>query len=489
MSKVLYLIMQLRLIVLFCGVLMSSVLVAQTDGILSPEGRECLNQIYHPRQEQRQYDLKASEYLYLTAYRYFIEFISFEQDSSATHFMDVYERVSDIRSAQKNQTTQLMLVNLSIQKGLIQWMRNEQFAGTFSFINGHRLLKENFSKPSLQPEVKKLRALYLILIYQLPDYVMNGANLFGFQGDRSEGFRELQAYLMHCEGKEGIYSEALVLYGYCLLKFSSHDNDQMDPFINKARLNESPLLTFVSASVSIKKRDGVTTRVLLDELQPEMFGHFPLLYHLKGKTELNNLTDECEASLTRFLNHYPGMSFKADAHLRLASLYRLRNDSCKMSEQMDMLQAMDAYPTSSDKQSLRESYELKNKPVVLIKARLLFDDGQTNDCIKLLETIDHFLLSDFYRAEWHYRLARALEAEKRYKDAVYHYEQVLPLTRVDDRYLGPYSALNAAKIYLEILSDSTSCKKMLQRAKELNTGQYKSDIKRKISELVSKLEQ
>ncbi|MBI9064286.1 MAG: tetratricopeptide repeat protein, partial [Marinilabiliaceae bacterium] len=455
---------------------MSSALWAQTEGgMLSIDGRKFLHQLYHPQEEQKAGDLKASEYIYLTAYRYFIEFISFEQDSSAAHFMDTFDRFSEFPSAQNNQITQLMLVNLSIQKGLIQWMKNEQFAGVFSFINGHRLLMDDYTNPSLLQEVRKLRSLFLILIDQLPDYMMSGASLFGLEGDRIEGFSLLQEYVEYCEDKEGVYTEALVLYGYCLMKFSNGDKYQMDQFIQKARQNESPLLTFVSASVAIKKRDGETARGLLDELQPETFECFPLLYHLKGKAVLNTLSNECEWWLSKFVHLYPGMSFKADAHLRLARYYRIIHDSVSVKREENAIRAMDVYPTSNDKQASQEAFMVAHKPESLIKARLLFDDGQIKECIVLLKTIDQPLLADFYRAEWHYRLARALEEENRYKEAVSHYEQVLPIAREDDRYIGPYSALNAAEIYLKIFSDSTSCKKMLQKAKEFNTGQYKSD--------------
>ena len=476
--------MGLRLILLCYGLAVSSALCGQTDGcMLSSEGRKCLHQIYHPQEEQNVCDLKASEYLYLTAYRYFIEFISFEQDSSATHFMDVCDRFSEFPGASQNQLTQLMLVNLSIQKGLIQWMRNEPFYGTLSFINGHRLLKEEYTNPSLRQEVKKLRGLFLVLIDQLPDYVTNGAGLFGLDGDHAEGFRLLQEYVAHCADKEGVYTEALVLYGYCLLKFSNGDRDQMDQYIQKVRLSESPLLTFVSSSVAIKTRDGETARGLLDNLKPETLHSFPLLYHLKGKTALNTLSAECVLWLTNFLDYYPGRSFKADAHLRLARYYRIIHDPIKEKKEAEAILSMAEYVTSSDKQAFQEASMVAQKPELLIKARLLFDDGQAQECIDLLTTADQFLLSDYYLAEWHYRLARALEGEKRYKAAISHYQVVISLTREDDRYIGPYSALNAAKIHLEVFNDSNSCKSMLQQAKELNSGQYKSDIKRKISAL------
>lgn len=480
--------MWLRLIILFYGLFVSSALWAQTEGgMLSNEGRKYLHQIYNPQETQNEYDLKSSEYLYLNAYRYFIEFISFEQDSSATRFIEAYDRLSEFHSLQKSQISQLMLVNLSIQKGLIQWMKNEQLAGTFSFINGHRLLKDNYTNPSLLQEERKLRGLFLILIDQLPDFVMSSASLIGLEGNRTKGFSLLQEYVAGCEDEAGIYTEALVLYGYCLMKFSNRDTDRMNQFIHKARLNKSPLLTFVSASVAIKMRDGETARGVLYGLQEETFECFPLLYHLKGKTALNTLSDECEWWLSKFVHLYPGMSFKADAHLRLARYYRINHDLVRVKGEVEAILGMDIYPTSNDKQASQEAFMVAHKPESLLKARLLFDDGQTKACIALLKAVDQFLLSDFYRAEWHYRLARALEEENGYKEAISHYEEVLLVAREDDRYIGPYSALNAAKIHLEIFRDSTSCKKMLQNAKDLNTGQYKADIKRKISELTIEL--
>ena len=376
-----------------------------------------------------------------------------------------------------------MLVNLSIQKGLIQWMKNEQLAGTFSFIKGYRLLNRNYyTNPSLLPEVRKLRSLFLILVDQLPDYMMSGANLFGLEGDRIEGFSLLHEYVEYCENKEGVYTEALVLYGYCLMKFSNGDKDQMDQFIQKARLNESPLLTFVSASVAIKKRDGETARGLLDGLPPESLNRFPLLHYLKGKAGLNRLSPECEVPLTDFLKKYPGNSFKADALWRLACYYRLTDNQIKMEACLSLVEALDHLPTSLDKQAIGEVVDVRDKPLSLIRARLLFDNGQVDQCIKILEHENVIDMPLFYWAEWHYRLARAKDVNRSYKEALFHYDRVIELCEEDNRYIGPYAALYAAIIYHHSLRDSTQTRYYLKKAGQLNTGQYKSSIRWRISQ-------
>jgi len=476
--------MWLRLVILFYGLNVSSALWAQTeDGMLSNDGRNFLHQIYHPQEEQKEGDLKASEYIYLTAYRYFIEFISFEQDSSAAHFMDTYDRFSEFPSVQENQITQLMLVNLSIQKGLIQWMKGEQLLGTFPFIKGYRLLNRNYyTNPSLLQEVRKLRGLFLILIDQLPDYMMSGANLFGLEGNRTEGFSLLQEYVEYCEDKEGVYAEALVLYGYCLMKFSNGDKDQMHQFIQKASLNESPLLTFVSASVAIKKRDGETARSLLDGLLTESLNCFPLLHYLKGKAALNRLSPECEVPLTDFLKKYPGNSFKTDALWRLACYYRLMDNQTKMEAYLSLVEALDHLPTSLDKQAIGEVMDVRDKPRSLIRGRLLFDNGQVDQCIKILEHEKVIDLPLFYRAEWHYRMARAKDVNRSYKEALFHYDRVMDLCEEDNRYIGPYSALYAAEISYHSLCDSTQTRRYLKKAGQLNTGQYKSSIRWRLSQ-------
>ncbi len=480
--------MWLRVVFLCFAMLFPSGVVGQPTEMLSLKGKTVLHYMYHPSQVLDQVPLSPTESGYFRTYQFFIEFVALEKAESALQFMQAYDQFTKVIHQGIPQQKNWMLANLSIQKGLIQWMQNEPLAGTVSFIQGHRLLKEAFKSPALQLEAQKLRALYLILIDQLPDYLMSGAHLFGLEGNRKEGFHQLREYVKVCEGKAGIHAEALVLYGYCLLKFSPPDDHQTNLFFQWSRRSTSPLVAFVSASLALKERDGALCRRLLDALPPESYDHFPLLYHLKGKAQLNHLSHTCEEAFLQFFRTYPGMSFKADAHLRLARYYRISGDTAKVRGQMEAIQALATFPTSNDKQAVQEVFSVSEKPVALIKARLLFDDGHNSACIQQLKTMDESLLSDFYRAEWYYRLARALEVDNRFTEALFGYQQVIRLADEDVRYFGPYSALNAANIHLETLKDTAACQKMLELARELNTGQYKSDIKRKISDLASKLD-
>lgn len=467
----------------FILLLSPSVWGQQSNRWLSAAATEALEQIYQSHAIPPIEFKKKTEQFYLSAYHSFIEYTTREQDSSARNFMMAFEKLEVAYARQKDERTRLMLINLSVQKGLLHWMRQEPFAGTFSFMKGYRMHDKEIADPALQQEVNKIKALFLILIDQLPDFAVSGAGILGMEGDRETGFSMLNEYVHCCIGEPGLYVEAMVLYGYCLLKFSDGAGEVVDNYLEKASALNTPLVKYIAASLIIKKKDGQTARWFLNRLPKQAFEYFPLLYHLKGKVELNHLSDSAAITLHQFLQNYPGNSFKADAYLRLARYYRLKGNELKFQEQVSHLEKVDVFPTSADKQARDEITSLHDKPIVLIKARLLFDDGQNQACIDVLESATGHNNSVRDQIEWYYRLARAYNKQKRYNKAIYFYNQVISLSNDDERYFGPYSALFCAEIYLINKKDTAACGQMLQVADKLNDGQYKADIKRKISRL------
>ncbi|WP_439183042.1 hypothetical protein [Carboxylicivirga taeanensis] len=456
---------------------------AQEKAFLSAQGQQQLWQIYQTplaaKQSNFSSQISSIEQEYLRLYSLFIAYQASEEKILADQFFNGLDQFE--KAFETDDRFKLMLTTLLIQQSLINW-NNEAFSdGLVSFYKAHRLFTKTDST-DFTDNHQKLKGIFRVFFKQIPEQYQFWTSLFGLNCDASDGLTLLKKHINNCHLRKGELEEALVLYSYCLLKFGNPTHKEVMELMDTSKGNPSPILAFTVSSLAVQQQMASSGIKYLHALPDSIYPKFPLLYYNKGRLQLNQLNKKSLESLQAFRTSFSGQSFQTDALLRRAWWHHIHQNTQQRDSITNQILQQKRLPTSNDKQAVKEAPALKTEPAGLLKARLLFDGGDFEQAHQLMLAIDIHSLSTYYHPEYHYRLGRISHALNKPQMALNNYRTVIELCQSDKRYIGPYAALEAASITIE-LQQVQAAKNYLRQASELNNGQYKSDIKNKISAL------
>jgi len=455
---------------------------AQQQPWLSSHAMVELSDIYVTTQNSKS-NLSDEESAYLSAYAQFLSFIKDEQKDHINLFEEERSNLEGL-SKSNNQQSDLMLINIQVQQGLLRLMNDDRLEGVYSIYKSYNAFESLDSSRYNALEYKKLNALFLIFADQVESGNSFVSWLFGIDGDEDLGFRQLKAYLQEVKPFEGLYVEGLVLFAYCKLKFSELNDLEFKWLLAEAANIKAPLLTFVVLQNGIKLHYPKDELLSIMNMDDQIWLNFPLLNYLKGRILLNVLNSDGEQALKLFLTQYQGYCYKTDAQLRLARFKHIQGLNHQRDSLLTLIEEASVLPTSIDRQAGNEYVFLKDRPLALSKARFLFDGGQYK---KARMALDDAILENcpaFYRVEWWYRLGRIEHKLLNTSAALQAYNQVIQLSDEDKRYYGPYAALFSARL---VLNNKVKANYYLEKARELNTGEYKRDITLEIEALSESL--
>ncbi|MCU4177651.1 hypothetical protein [Carboxylicivirga sp. N1Y90] len=452
---------------------------AQSGSYLSKPAQEQLKALYTYESVELQ-ELEYDEAAYLKSYECFLAYLASEDRSVVDSFMIACKQLKG---------NDFLLVNAEIQKAILLLLRGDEMSGVYAFYRAHQRFKQ--LKPEHSPmeyspmEYKKLQGLFNVIWAQIPESYQFWSALLGLQGNETEGFQLLRAYLKDVRNQDAIYVEGLTLYHFLLLKFSEPSDSDVQLILDEVPRSESPLFYFVGSQVLMKAYKGHKATDLLAGLSDRQLNAFPLLYYIKGRLCVNQLHEGTVHNFKQFETFYRGVSFKTDAQLRLTWYYHLNQQYSKRDSLIASVNTETKQLTALDRQAIREFETVKDAPAQLLKARLLFDYGDFEQALQILTDQQSGHLNLSYQIEYNYRLARVQHELKAYGEALKLYSETISLAKQDKRYFGPYAAVKAAKIAYFQMADIDSAISYLRQAEELNNGEYQSAIKRQIRELRS----
>lgn len=466
---------------LLCIFLFPLVVNAQNqNNWLSVDAISGLKQLY-AYQKIKCSALNAGEQVYLNACRCFLDYVRNDDMAYIAAFENERDRL--LKLSKKDGKAELMLINLGVQNGLLKLMDGDDIGGAYVFYKSYKAFYNLDSNSCNALEHQKLNALFQIFAAQVSLNKGWVSWLLGVEGDESYGFQQLESYLQQCRLSEGLYVEALVLWAYCKLKFSSCTDDEFRWLMGEVQSCDSPLLTFVTVQNAIKLHRGDDALKLIQDKNLSGRRHFALLNYIEGQILLNDMNEQGEVRIAGFLNDYKGSSYKADAMFRLARFYHVRERVQERDSILSLMTRLDRLPTSFDKQAGKECLYLAKRPRELTITRFLFDGGHYKKALQVLGqvAVDDYPL--FYQVEWWYRKGRIEQLLSNTVLALEAYDRVIELTTDDKRYMGPYAALYATRLML-CEGNKERAGYYLQKARKLNTGEYRHDISRQIEELV-----
>ncbi len=370
----------------------------------------------------------------------------------------------------------LFLSELYLQRGIIEYKNGNTLKSISYFSKSYSYWKDSDELSDVSDYSLKLRGIFNLLLGNLPQPYNQVVSWFGFKGDTEQGFCCLADYLKKQQLEQGDYFEALLYLGFSFLKFGD-DNDDIKDFIT---LYSSAGLPELIKSIVVRCANKIHHPNLCENILKDYASYPPLIY-LQGKYQVQIGSITSEKTLSRFLATENRNQFKSDAYRYLSWNALLRGDRERFRQYQDSIRLQGSFPTSEDKQAYYESKLNKIPDVVLLKSRLLFDNGQFELVINILKDRGSYKTKE-EKLECYYRLGRCYQFLLKDVMALSCYEKAVEMGDVSKRYFGSYAALYASEICLSE-GNVARGKYFLEKADELNNGEYKYDISLKIKAL------
>ncbi len=424
-----------------------------------------------------------SQKAYLKLYQAFIQNvvvhnISFEEYSS------VFDRYIDILKDNKSSKflSSQLLSEIYLQKGILEYQNEHSISAISYFSKAYSYWKDTEEIDIENIYNLKLSGIFNLLIGNLPHPYSKMAGWIGFSGDTKKGFEDLRKYLKLQATTQGEYFEGLIYLGFSYLKFTK-DESQIRDFIKEHSSTDLP--EFIQ-SLMLRCANKIHQPQLCFNILNRKT-KYPILIYLQGKYLVQSQSKSAELYLKHFLNLEKSNQFISDAFRYLSWHFLLKGDTISYQQYQESIHVMDDYPTSEDKQANFESYLSVIPNLSLLKARLLFDKGDYEKASIILLSQKENINSTEDLIEFHYRLGRCFQYLNKENQALYQFKQSVSLGRDSKRYFAPYSAIYASRILLS-KNDTINAKFYLQKAEDLNNGEYKYSIKQELVDLNSKVE-
>ncbi len=424
-----------------------------------------------------------SQKIYLQIYQAFVQNIVARQ-INYKQYCAVFDNYLDILKESKyhQALNSQLLSELYLQRGIIEYQNEHSLTAISYFSRAYNYWKEYEEIDTGNHYNLKLSGIFNLLIGNLPHPYSQMAGWFGFEGDVKKGIEDLKAYLKLQTDTYGDYFEGLIYLSFSYLKLTK-DESQIRDFIEEhSSLN---LPEFIQSLILRCANKIHQPQLCVNILNSK--SNFPILVYLQGKYQVQSQSKFAEHYLKQFLTLEKSNQFKSDAFRYLSWHFLLKGDTVSYQQYQDSIKVRDDYPTSEDKQAKFESNLSEVPNISLLKARLLFDKGEYELASTMLLSEKQNINSKDDLIEYHYRLGRCYQYLIKENQALYQFKQSVVLGRESKRYFAPYSAIYASKIFLA-KNDFINAKFYLQKAEDLNNGEFKYSIKQEIVDLNSKVQ-
>ncbi len=376
------------------------------------------------------------------------------------------EKLETINSDESN----ILIADLYLYQGFIHFLWDEKFAYAKSIFKGNRFIN-NVSDNCL--EKKKIKSLYEVLGYGIPDKYKRFASWFGFSGDAMAGLKMLDDFLASPKISDAQRIEGQVFHMY-LCNF-------LDIPLQQQNFNfKSQLLLYVYLqTVPLSAKEKVN---LIEQFAKKDLGYFD---YLKGKILLQMQDVKGYDLLEKYVQNQEGNTFKHDALYQMYAYNIANNNPQKAQKCKEEIILLPQARFPIDKKALKRCNT--DRPPFLVKAGQLFDAGMFKQSLSVLykEKNNSALNTTKAKVEFVYRKARNYQMLNQEDKAIKAFEAVIK-TGLDELYFVPFSSYQCGKIYIH-QKQYDKAKQYLNKTFELNNGDYKHSINLKTKFALDKI--
>ncbi|WP_367391876.1 tol-pal system YbgF family protein [Lewinella sp. LCG006] len=360
-------------------------------------------------------------------------------------------------------------------------LRFEEYLGAFSDINrAHKLLLENQTKfPTFLGNQKDLGILHAAVGTVPDNYRWALEMLSSLEGTVEQGKREVEGVLNAARRTHFPFrQETQVLYAFLLLHLDGRPEAAWAALADAdLRAEDTPLHAFVLANVAMRTgRNDEAIHWMEKAPRGEAFYPFPYLDYMLGVAKLRRLNTDGRRHLRDFLRTTRGRHYIKEAYQKLAWAELLNNRPEGYKSYMTLLQSRGANAAGGDKNAEKEAQAGIVPPLVLLKARLLYDGGYYQRALDVLASQAESSLPSFLaKLEYTYRKGRILHGLKKYEEALAQYNRTIEQGQNSEAFFACNAALQAGLIE-ETRGRKTSARAYFNRCLSLKPDDYSTGL-------------
>jgi tetratricopeptide (TPR) repeat protein len=383
--------------------------------------------------------------------------------------------------------TTIRLSYMHLQSSLLNIFHKEYFEAARNYYSASRLQRLAEKEEYNNPGNDRLRGILALISGSVPEEYEWLLRIFRFNSSAEDGFRILERETEKDKGISQLESCLVLLYAAIMLDYQSiYPSDYFTSF--GIEFPNNPLLTYGLALFDLKT--GKSERLIkqLESYHPAKDSqYFYFLDLIEGEARLNLLDSRAGEKLEDFLSRYSGEHYVKLAWNKLSWHYFLAGDTQKYLYAKKQVSDQGIAVVDSDRQALAEASDSNHINPVLLKARLLFDGGQYERALYLIDKQDVSLVSLHDSVEYNYRLARIYDLMGDEDKAIIQYTKVMDEGGSTDWYFPANAALHAGILY-ESKGNAGQALDLYKRCLKMNHSSYKKSIAFRARQGIRRLE-
>ncbi len=337
---------------------------------------------------------------------------------------------------------------LNLQRGFNFLNLDQSFNAVFAIRRAYNLTQECVKKyPAFIP-IKKTSGVIQVMIGSVPDKYHWFISLLGMRGSVVTGQKHLQELR---NSKSSLSTEATILY-FTVKGFINQQFSEAAAGFTQL-LEEQPdnrLVLFLSINMLTKDSQSEKVLTLISKLDQHSQGlQMYYVEYLRAEALLNK--GEYARAITsyqKFIKGYRSLSFKKDAHYKIALCYWLLNNDAEAKVFFEKAKSVGREQADPDKYAASQLAENKLPNQKLLKVRFSTDGGYYQEAQAFAQSIQLPELKTLKdQTEYFYRLARLAHKTEELAVAKVYYEETIHLARENPWYFAPNAALQLGYIY------------------------------------------
>lgn len=365
---------------------------------------------------------------------------------------------------------------LNLQRGFNLLNLDQSFNAVFAIRRAYNLTQDCLKKyPTFMP-IKKTSGVIQVMIGSVPDKYHWFISLLGMRGSVITGQRQLQELR---NSRSSLSTEATILF-FTVKGFINQQFSEAAGGLTEC-LKEQPdnrLILFLSINMLTKDSQSENVLHLISELDQHNQGlQMYYVEYLRAEALLNKGEyNKAIVSYQKFIKGYRSLSFKKDAHYKIALCYWLMNDETNANNYFEKAKTAGREQADPDKYAAAQLAENRLPNQKILKVRFLTDGGYYKEAQGAVQSIQFAELKTLKeQTEYFYRKGRLAHKTEEFSVAKIYYEETIHLAKENPWYFAPNAALQLGYIYRD-QKNYDMAKKYFEQALSYRRHEYKSSI-------------
>jgi hypothetical protein len=389
------------------------------------------------------------------------------------------------------------ITDIYLQRAII-WGRNKAYIKAYNNLrDAQQSIDENIENyPRFIPN-QKAKAIMHLGFGSIPESYAWILGVLNIDADVNKGLQMLANLNKECLSNSSLkylQTESILLSSFAHSNLSNKSDDYLTEVFegkkNQGLFKHNPLLCFAKISFyQHSKLNEKAIQTYQDFSMAKGADNFYFLDFIYGESILYKLDQQAKIYFQRYINHFPGQSYRKAAFQKIAWLHLINNNE---EAYRKTLAKVDDYETSildADKQAQKAHDENRVPHISLLKSRLLFDGGYYQKAInQLLKGAQNkeFESQDL-KLEYLYRMGRIYDEWGKDDKALNYYQQAIDQGKSSSRYFAANAALMSGLIY-ENRGQTTKAKAMFQQCLDMDFDEYYDSITQKAKAGLNRLQ-